>query len=83
MNKVKDQFESKIGSWCPFELEKLNNTDKYKYGRCCIHFQMCWKKKEFFRSKMCNFSNNNTSFLNRVTILEQGCVSNANLMHVR
>lgn len=41
MNKVKDQFESKIGSWCPFELEKLNNTDKYKYGRCCIHFQMC------------------------------------------
>lgn len=41
MNKVKDQSESKIGSWCPFELEQLNNADKYKYGRRCIHFQMC------------------------------------------
>lgn len=46
-------------------------------------FKCVEKKKEFFRSKMCNFSNNNTSSLNRVTILEQGCVSNANLMHVR
>lgn len=38
------------------------------------------KRNSFVRS---NFSNNNTSSLNRVTILEQGCVSNANLMHVR
>lgn len=38
------------------------------------------KRNSFVRS---NFSNNNTSSLNRVTILEQGCVSNENLMHVR
>lgn len=46
-------------------------------------FKCIFVEKKIFRSKMCNFSNNNTSSLNRVTILEQGCVSNENLMHVR
>lgn len=46
-----------------------------------VYIFKCEKKRNsFVRS---NFSNNNTSSLNRVTILEQGCVSNANLMHVR